>query len=153
MASYENPTPCYNSSSELFVHHRPLGKKIHGYYPNVSWSEIALQNVPVETTIQSSIENEYLRQQLRKSQYPYIDIIQDASDIIQDKEICIQESIKKKNHICKGDKPSHIKMMKQTSDHIRTRPVPKHTKKNYTTKPKDYGKIHRNKYGKQLHVL
>lgn len=149
MASYEISHPPIPSAG-FYAHHRPLGRKINGYYPNVSWSEIALQNVPVETTIQSAIENEYLTQKMRNSNYPRSDIIRDTSNKdIQD----IQESSKKTNHICKGDKPSHIKTKKQIYDHIRTRPVPKHTKKNYTTKPKDYGKIHRNKYGKQLHVL
>ena len=42
----------YQHTSEYYVHSRPLGEKYAGshFYKNVSWSDIAVQNVPCETT-------------------------------------------------------------------------------------------------------
>lgn len=143
--SYNNS---YNNSEDYFVYHRPLGKKIQGYYPHVSWSDIVLQHVPVETTILSSIENEEIHYTLRQAS------LKDSSSPSHVGYHSTQKDIQETSltqDIQKGSKPRHIKGMKHTHSHLhRRRMIPKHTKNTYTSKPKCHEKIHRCKYAKHM---
>jgi len=49
-----------NGNYEFFVHHRPLGKKVNGLYQNVPWSDVAIQNVPLEKTLYLEVQNKYI---------------------------------------------------------------------------------------------
>ena len=141
---YEIPNMLYDNTSEYFVHHRPLGTKVQGHYRNVPWSDIALQNVPLETTLGFEVENDELEHRMRLatiSETYGTTIIGDkhvVTDIIQsgDAKLYIPEQ-----------KPNHIKGVSVTYDHT-GRPIPKHTKKKYPTKPRIRGKEQRSKYFK-----
>ena len=62
MDSFEVPNfkKLDNGDFEYFVHHRPLGKKMNGLYQNVSWSDVAIHNVPLEKTLNREIQNKYI---------------------------------------------------------------------------------------------
>ena len=143
---YEIPNMLYDNTSEYFVHHRPLGTKVQGHYRNVPWSDIALQNVPLETTLGFEVENEELEHQMRLgtlSEAQGKTMIGDkhvVTDIIQcgDAKMYMPE---------RGEKPDHIKGTSVTYEHT-GRPIPKHTQKKYPTKPRIRGKEQRSKYFK-----
>ena len=153
----------YNNGDNYFVHHRPLGKKIQGYYPHVSWSDIVLQYVPVETTILSSMENEEIHYTQRKASLSSPRSPKRVGYMSQDNKDSLHnrhnghnrhnQDIQESSHtqdIRKGNKPRHIKSMKQTHSHMRVRMIPRHKQKNYTSKPKNHEKIHRCKYAKHM---
>lgn len=135
----------YDNTGEYFVHHRPLGTKIQGQYLNVPWSDIALQNVPLETTLSLEIENIDLECQRRMA-----NIVEENKSLMVGSKNVVKDIIGyeiQNNQIKRGEKPSHIKGMSHKYDHT-GRPIPKHTKKKYSTKPRIKGKAMRGKYFK-----
>jgi len=147
MTSYEISNITYDNSKEYFVHHRPLGKKIQGQYLNVSWSDIALQNVPMETTIRTQNENE-LRECILSLQSDISETPTWVGSKHTDASIMETESYKTPSLTTRGDKPKHLKQ--QSHAYASERPIPVHKKKKYPTKPKIHGKVQRSKYGKHL---
>ena len=152
MTSYEIPHMNYDNSEEYFVHHRPLGRKIQGQYLNVSWSDIALQNVPLETTIRTQNENE-LYECLRSFQSPDPEHSKKQTWVGQKTSVTnITESDSYKTpsaRIVKGEKPKHVKQ--QSQKYESERPIPARKTKKYPTKPKIHAKMQRSKYGKHMY--
>ena len=145
MATYDIPNMVYDNSGEYFVHHRPLGKKLGGQYRNVSWSDIALQNVPLETTLALETENEELEFRMRQSVGT-----EDMKTIVGDRHVVtdiIQCGDGKLYMGERGGKPNHIKGTPVRYDNT-GRPIPRHTKKKYPTKPRIKEKERRSKYFK-----
>jgi hypothetical protein len=145
--SYEIPN--FQSTDEGFVHSRPLGTKVQGLYQNVSWSDVALQGVPLDRTLEL------------ETQDMIIGFHQDISNTEETEENEIAKepssnSVKKivvlgGSEFKKGDKPKHVKSVKpiyenhpnsgewsrvDSSGGLVKRPIPKHQPKNYTTKPR-----------------
>ena len=125
---------------DTFTHYRELGDKVGELYPNIRWSDILLQNTPLEKRILLEMNDDFILQ--CKRQY------QEKEGMIQkpvDKSISVKDQLFPKYHSHK--KTKKIEYMKK-----RERFVPKHKKKKYPTKPKNHGKIHRNLYHKNMIV-
>ena len=134
MTTYEIPNINYDHSGEYFVHYRPLGKKIQGYYPNVTWSDIAIQNVPLETTIQFKNENE-LSECLRSLQGDVNGHIM-VGNKKEDSIIIESSSYKNQKELPeRGEKPRYMKTRYSNRTGERSRVIPSHMKKKYPTKP------------------
>ena len=148
MATYEIPNMTYDNSGEYFVHYRPLGKKVQGQYLNVPWSDIALQNVPLETTLALENENDELEFRMRQSVRT-----EDVQTIIGDRHVvadiiqCGDAKLYMGERGERGEKPDHIKGAPVRYD-CTGRPIPKHSKKKYPTKPRIKEKEQRPKYFK-----
>jgi hypothetical protein len=56
--SYEIPN--FEHTDSGIVHSRPLGTKVGGLYQNVSWSEVALQGVPIDTTLNLEVQDKVI---------------------------------------------------------------------------------------------
>ena len=145
MTTYEIPNMLYDSSGEYFVHHRPLGEKIQGQYPHVPWSDIALQNVPLETTINLRNENEELEhmRRLEKMNEVVMKTMVGEKRVVKD----VIECENNKNITARGEKPRHIKAMAPAYEN-KGRPIPKNTKKKFLTKPRIKEREQRSKYFK-----
>ena len=138
-------------TSEYFVHSRPLGDKHEGshFYKNVLWSDVAVQNVPYETT-QALKEADDYNDHRRKCA-----ILKDALkgpgyiDAYERKGGTERYGDDYRSNFGKGRPAERYKANEYEWRDGRMRKINKPHKK-YPTKPKIHAKIHRNKYGKVL---
>ena len=136
--SYEIPN--FEHTDSGIVHSRPLGTKVGGFYQNVSWAEVAIQGVPIDTTMNLEVQD-----QIIGSNQMVSEILEECHDSSETPEICIKTL--GTTDYGKGTKPKHVKGVKPTYEHT-GRPVPQNTSKKYQTKPRIKSKEHRAKHGK-----
>ena len=145
--SYEIPN--FEHTESGIVHSRPLGTKVGGFYQNVSWSEVALQGVPIDTTLNLEVQD-----QIIESSQMVSEMLEECHDSSEEtgetgdtegNDICIKTL--GSTDYGKGDKPKHVKGVKPTYEHT-GRPVPQNKTKKYQTKPRIKSKEHRAKHAK-----
>jgi len=145
--SYEIPN--FEHTDSGIVHSRPLGTKVGGLYQNVSWSEVALQGVPIDTTMGLEVQDQIIESNQMVSmmleECHYSSENTDNYDDSETPEVCIKTL--GTTDYGKGTKPKHVKGVKPTYEHT-GRPVPQNTSKKYQTKPRIKSKEHRAKHGK-----
>ena len=146
--SYEIPN--FEHTESGIVHSRPLGTKVGGFYQNVSWSEVALQGVPIDTTLNLEVQD-----QIIESSQMVSEMLEECPDSTENNEEGDSED-SDTPEVCiktlgadygKGDKPKHVKGVKPTYEHT-GRPVPQNKSKKYQTKPRIKSKEHRAKHAK-----
>jgi len=132
------------------VHNRPMGQKIGGFYQNVSWSDVALQGVAIDKTLNLEVQD-----QIIDANHVLADMLgeyDDYGDYAEDEDARVARVSVKTNgssNYDRGSKPKHVKGIKPTYEH-KGRPIPNNKSKTYTTKPRIKSKEHRCKYGKHM---
>ena len=142
--SYQIPGVTYSDSG--FVHERSLGYQVNGSYPDVTWSDVMINGIPLDTTLNLE-HQDYLIDMSQEVARMQEEILPEG--IINQIDGC-QISMKKMNVFEKGAKPCKIKGDKDLHDAYKRRYMSNHKKKKYPTKPKVFRKIHSNKYDKYL---
>jgi hypothetical protein len=144
--SYEIPN--FEHTDSGIVHSRPLGTKVGGLYQNVSWAEVAIQGVPIDTTMNLEVQDQIIGSNQMVSEI--LEECQDSSEDSEDSEtpeVCIKTL--GTTDYGKGTKPKHVKGIKPTYEHT-GRPIPQNKTKKYQTKPRIKSKEHRVKHAKHL---
>jgi hypothetical protein len=111
-----------NGNFEYFVHHRPLGKKVNGLYQHVPWSDIAIQNVPLETTLHLENQNKFIE---------YMNYIESMKGTI--KKVINERNLDNK---IRYSGTNRLQFNKEYIDPYRSRSIPKKKKKKFPVKPK-----------------
>ena len=148
--SYEIPN--FEHTDSGIVHSRPLGTKVGGLYQNVSWAEVALQGVPIDTTMNLEVQDQIIESNQMVSAMlqecrPPSENTEDSeeTDDSETSEVCIKTL--GTTDYGKGEKPKHVKGNKPTYEHT-GRPIPQTKSKKYQTKPRIKSKEHRAKHAK-----
>ena len=139
--SYEIENIVYSPDNQ-FVHKRDLGHKVPGshLYPNVSWSDVVLQDVPIEVPMHLSHQDWIIGQSLDQDQEPVTVIVGDRQSG-PGSEIQISES-ECRNAMFEPDDSGWSGWMSD-SECKRL-----YNRMNYEVKPRNKEKENRNKYFK-----
>ena len=124
MDSFESPNfkRMDNGNFEYFVHHRPLGKKVNGLYQLVPWSDIAIQNVPLETTLHLENQNKYIE---------YMNYIESMKGTT--KKVINERNLDNK---VRYSGTNELQFNKEYIDPYRSRSIPKKKKKKFPVNAK-----------------
>ena len=128
------------SPGNHFVHQRNMGKKMSGshLYPNVPWSDVVLQHVPIEVPMR-----------LTHQDYLIGSLMGETSDIAGttivgerhvDSDIRVTENFIAKNRSYKANDYERV--------NGRMRQIPRKKQRNFAVKPRNKEKENRNKYFK-----
>ena len=139
--SYEIENIVYSPDNQ-FVHQRDLGHKMPGshLYPDVSWSDVVLQDVPIEVPMHLSHQDWLIGQSLDQDQEP-------ATVIVGDRQSGPGSEIQMSESECRNAmfEPDDSGWSGWMSDSECKR---LHNRMNYEVKPRNKEKENRNKYFK-----
>ena len=141
----------YYQSVQGFIHTRPLGIKFPGshLYQNVSWSDVAIQGVPANTIRHLKDTDDYNDHRRKCALLKSVLEGETNLDLYEGKGGSERYVEDYRSYTGKGlaNKPAN-KSYKANEYEWRDGQKRKITKvhKKYATKPKNYAKIHRNKY-------
>ena len=124
--------PHFMFKDDTFVHYRSLGEKEGGLYPQVPWSEIAINGIPLDTTLQLETRSDNIEDIMRQSSLQGAEensSSDESEDIRGPEPIRISSSTKGYG---RGEKPSHIK----GSFYRKRERGLKRSSKKYPTKPR-----------------
>ena len=138
--SYTIPDIAY--SDDYFVHQRDLGQKMSGshLYPNVPWSDVVLQHVPIEVPMH-----------LAHQDYLIGSVMGETSDIARTTIVgdrCVDSDIRVTENFVTKSPPYKANEYERVDG--RMRQIPREKRRNFRVKPRIKVKENRNKYFKFL---
>lgn len=146
-------------SIPIWIHHQKFPGKENGFYPGVSWKDVALQNVPLDTTCESQFRCDCLKyindtsdQTVQKSLMVNDRSIQEGIQISENTRESIKGTGESKNYSGLGKSTKDTlhrkflakkyrneaprKFLDKDKTYYRKRKIPRTKVKNYSTKPK-----------------
>jgi hypothetical protein len=138
--SYEIPDITY--SDDYFVHQRNMGQKMSGshMYPNVPWSDVVLQHVPIEVPMR-----------LAHQDYLIGSLMGETGDIARTTivgERHVDSDIRETENFIAKDRPYKANEYERVNG--RMRKIPREKRRSFQVKPRNKDKDNRNKYFKFL---